>query len=117
MKRMFAVALGLMLVFVLFSVSWGAILTPIKTAVVSSFTNAQVTVNTTATLIKAANANRVSLVIRNIGATDIFIGTASVTTVNGFLIKVNESIALDRNTAALYGVVATSPTTVSYIEE
>ena len=117
MRKVVALVSVVALIFVLFSVSWGAVLTPIKTAVVSSFTTGQVNINTAATLIRATNANRVSIVIRNTGTTDMHIGTASVTTVNGFLVKASESITLDRNTAAIYGVVATSSVTSTYLEE
>ncbi len=77
----------------------------------------QVNVTTTATLIKATTSTRRSITIKNQGTVDMFIGTATVTTATGFLIKAGESITLSQNTAAIYGIVASGSTTAGYFEE
>ncbi len=87
------------------------------TAVSTTIATNQVTVADTATAIKALNTSRRSITIRNQGTTDMFIGSASVTTSTGFSVRAGESISLDRNTAAIYGIVASGSTTVGYLEE
>ncbi len=79
----------------------------------------QVSVDSTAggTVIKSANLSRRSIVIRNIGTVDMFIGASGLTTTTGFSVRAGESISLDRNTAAIYGITASSSTTVGYLEE
>lgn len=91
--------------------------TGVNTAVSTAFSTDQKTITSTATLIVASNSIRKSILIRNIGAVDIYIGTSAVTTANGFLLKANESIGLDRNTAAIYGRTASTSGTVSILEE
>jgi hypothetical protein len=80
----------------------------------------QVAVDNTATLITAAGG-RVSIIVRNIGAADVYIGLDnSVTTSTGFLLQTSgkESVTLDRTTSAIYAICGGSDnTTVSYIKE
>ena len=89
----------------------------VSTAVASSFTTGQVSVTTSATQIVASNSSRRSVIIRNQGGTDMYIGGSTVTTSNGLLLKASETITLDRNTAAIYGVVASGSTTAGYLQE
>ena len=89
----------------------------INTATSSTITTGQVTVSTSATLIIAANSSRRSVVVRNTGSTDMYIGASGVTTATGFLVKASEAFTVDRSTAAIYGVVASGTTTTNYIEE
>lgn len=79
----------------------------------------QVTVDTTVggVVIKALNTSRKSIIIRNQGATDMYVGPSGVTTANGILVKANEVLTLDRNTAAIYGIVGAGSTTAGYLEE
>jgi len=94
---------------------------PVHTTTSSTITADQVTVDDTGggILIIAANANRKSVIIRNLGADDMYVGpTATLTTATGMLVKMDESIVLDRTTAAIYGITAAAgSTTVAYIEE
>lgn len=91
----------------------------VQTTTSSTFTTGQVSIDNTAPLIKAANTSRKSVVLRNTGATDAYIGIDNtVSTSTGFLIKATESITLDRTTAAIYGVTAgAGTTTFAYLEE
>jgi len=91
----------------------------VTTATSSTITTGQVTVDTTVggIVIKASNASRRSIIIRNQGTVDMYIGPSGVTSTSGLLIKAGESITLDRNTAAIYGIVASTSTTAGYLEE
>lgn len=59
-----------------------------------------------ATLVSAANANRKSLLIRNIGLVNVFLGPAGVTIANGQQIAPNEALEDTATTAAWYAIVA-----------
>jgi len=83
----------------------------------SSITTSQVTVTNVATLIKAANTSRLSLGIRNQGSVDVYIGSSGVTTSTGIVLKSNNTLFLDNNTAAVYGITVSSTTTVGWVEE
>jgi hypothetical protein len=112
--------LGLTIIFCLLFVNIGigySAVTGVNTAVSTTIATDQKTITSTATVIVASNSIRKSILIRNIGAVDIYIGTSAVTTATGFLLKANESIGLDRNTAAIYGRTASTSGTVAYIEE
>jgi len=89
----------------------------VSTTTSSSISTGQVSVGTLATIIVASNSSRRSVIIRNQGATDMYIGNSGVTTSNGLLIKAGESIFLDRNTAAIYGIVSSGSTTAGYLQE
>ncbi len=91
----------------------------VYTTTSSTIATNQVTVDTTAggIVIKASNASRKSIIIRNQGLVDMYIGPTGVTSSNGLLIKAGESITLDRNTAAIYGITAATSTTAGYLEE
>ena len=98
----------------------GTALTPynIRTTTATTFSTGWVTVLNTATLIKAANTSRASIALRNIGSVDAYIGSYStIATSSGFPIKANESLTLDRNTSAIYGVVVSDATNIIYLEE
>jgi len=95
---------------------------PVYTTISATISTAQIAVDNTVggTLIKAANASRRSIIIRNqgtVGMPDIYVGVNGVTTATGLLIKLGESITLDRNTAAIYGITAAASTIVGYLEE
>ena len=77
----------------------------------------QVVIGQLPTLILAMNMKRRSLIIRNQGAVDMYIGNNIVTTATGLLLKANEVIILDRSYAAWYGITAAVNTTVGYVEE
>lgn len=92
---------------------------PVYTTLSSTITSGQVTVDTTAggVVIKAANTSRRSIIVRNQGATDMYVGPTPVTTANGILVKIDEVLVLDRTTAAIYGITAAGSTTAGYLEE
>lgn len=83
----------------------------------SSFTAAQVSVDTTAggTLIAAADLARKFLEIRNTGSAIVYWGPTGVTTATGYPLGPGESFTLDApmNTAAIYGIVASGSVTVA----
>jgi hypothetical protein len=75
-----------------------------------------VTVATTATLIKAA-ASRQSISIYNNGASTVFVGyDTAVTTTNGMPIPAGAEREI-RDELAVYGIVASGTVDVRYIEE
>jgi hypothetical protein len=91
----------------------------VSTATSSSLSTNQVAVDATGggTLIKAANSSRKSIIIRNQGSTDMYVGVSGVTALTGLLLKATEVLTLDRNTAAIYGITSAGSTTVGYLEE
>ena len=75
-----------------------------------------ISVATTATLIKATNTSRKSILIRNNGSASLFIGGNNlVTTSNGLEVPSNQSIHI-KDTDELYGIVATGTLDVRYLE-
>lgn len=82
-----------------------------------NFRAAQVTVTTTATQIIGARQGRVSVTITNLGATDVYIGDASVVSNTGHLLNgaKGASITLPA-TNPIYGITGTGSQRVSVIE-
>jgi len=75
-----------------------------------------ISVTTAATLIKATNASRKSILVRNYGSASLFIGgNNSVTTGNGFEVQANQSIYI-KDTDEIYGIVASGTLDVRYLE-
>lgn len=75
-----------------------------------------ISVTTVATLIKATNASRKSILVRNYGSASLFIGgNNSVTTSNGFEVQANQSIYI-KDTDEIYGIVASGTLDVRYLE-
>ena len=91
----------------------------VSTAVSSTITTNQITVDTTVggVLIRAINTSRRSIIIRNQGQTDMYVGASGLTALTGLLVKASENITLDRSTAAIYGITAAGSTTTGYLEE
>lgn len=83
----------------------------------STITTSQIVVSNSATLIKALNTSRQSIMIRNLGSVGVYIGASGVTTTIGILLNQYDTITLDKNTAAIYGITSSSTSTVSYLEE
>lgn len=81
-----------------------------------SKTAAAATCDTTADQLVAANASRVSLLIRNVGTVDIYLGLSGVTTSTGMLLSPGEWIADDSSTDAWYGITGSGTGAVRYIE-
>ena len=84
----------------------------------ASLAHGQVTIGSTATMIKAANTSRKAITIKNIGAVDVYIGNSGVTTSNGYKLASNAVSPEIRSTAAIYGIrAADGAGTVCYWEE
>src|SRR4051812_22628362 len=92
---------------------------PVTEAAAGGCAHNQISVSSTATLVIAANAARANCTVRNVGATDCYLGSSSaVTTGNGFLLTSAGKDALDvKWTGAVYAITASSTTTVAYFEE
>lgn len=84
----------------------------------TAFAQNQVTIDTTAggVTIASARETRKSILIVNRGAVNIYIGTGSVTTSNGFLLQPNDGLKLE-TTAEVKGITASSSSTAHYTEE
>lgn len=81
-----------------------------------TMTNGNITVTTSATLIKATNTSRKSILIRNNGSSTLFIGgNNSVATSTGYQVTVGQSIYL-YDTDEIYGIVASGTLDVRYLE-
>ena len=82
-----------------------------------SLANNQVSVTTTSDTVVAARAGRRALLIVQHGTTDVYLGTGTVTTTNGVLLKgvAGASISIP-TAAAVNGIVASGTQTVSYLE-
>ena len=81
-----------------------------------TFDTQQVSVGITPTLIAAANAARGGLVVTNPSTTiTVFIGSSAVTISTGQALLPGNSITIP-TTADVYGVVAASTQTVSFLE-
>lgn len=72
-------------------------------------------VGTTATLLRAANANRINLNVRNLTA-DAYIGDSAVTAATGHLLKAGDAFDI-KWAGAVYAITASGTTTFSYFEE
>ena len=83
----------------------------------SESANGNVSIGTSAAIIKAANGRRESLVVQNVHASQVlYIGDGSVTTSNGLRIPAGESMRLQTK-AAVYGIASGASTDVRYFEE
>jgi hypothetical protein len=79
----------------------------------------QITVATTATLIRSTNANRSAIVVVNHGSTNVFIGfTSAVTTTTGVLLAgiPGQTLAIQTR-SDIYGIVASGTQAVGFYEE
>lgn len=89
----------------------------IKAAANPNVSYGNVSVGNTATLIQAANANRSSCLVQNLGAAPIYIGsTNSVTVSNGIEIPVGGSMEV-KHTGTIYGICASGTQDTRYMEE
>jgi hypothetical protein len=87
-------------------------------AVAGAFATGQASIADTATLIAAANANRLRLVIVMHGTTDVYVGASGLSTATGQLLKgVAGNQLVIKHNQAVYGIVASGSQTVSYLEE
>ncbi len=75
------------------------------------------TVGITSVLLRAANQNRNSLVIQNLGPGSLYIGTVSVSTANAPQIAPGGSLALDQSEDDVFTVASLAGTDVRFFEE
>jgi len=77
--------------------------------------NGQVTVDTTAggVTIITASSDRQGVLIKNQGTVDCYIGTGTVTTVNGVLLEAGESVPMPTD-SEIKGITAALSTTIGY---
>ena len=82
-----------------------------------SIASNQVSVTTTSGAIVSSRTGRRSLLIVNHGTTDVYLGTGTVTTSNGLLLKGTAGASVSIPTsAAVNGIVGSGTQTVSYLE-
>ena len=73
--------------------------------------NAQVTVTTTPTLLVAADPHDQTVIVRA-GSSDVYVGNASVSTTNGFLLEHKTIVTFPLGAyEALYGICASGTVT------
>jgi hypothetical protein len=79
----------------------------------------QVTVTTTATLLRAANTSRSAVVLVNHGSTNVFIGfTSAVTSTTGvMLVGIPGQTLTIQTRSSIYGIVASGTQVVGFYEE
>lgn len=81
----------------------------------STLNYSNISVTTSATLIKASNSSRKRILIRNLHSVSIWIGDSGVLTTDGFELKPKECIVL-WDTAAIYGIVLADTADIRYLE-
>lgn len=67
---------------------------------------AEVTCDNTVDLLAAADANRQSLLLKNISGTTGYLGPVGVTVATGYPVDPGEEFRVDKSTAAIYGITA-----------
>ncbi len=75
----------------------------------------RITIATTSTVIKAINADRRSILIKNNDSVSIYIGDSSVATSDGYELEAGKSMYLTDN-EAIYGIVTTGTANLAYLE-
>ena len=76
----------------------------------------QITCDTSADQLIALNTSRRTVMIRNIGSVDSYLGQAAVTTSTGFLLRPGETFIDEWTTQAWFGVTASGTATFSILE-
>ena len=76
----------------------------------------QVTIAATVTRIIERNYQRKFIIIKNIGANDMYIGNSTVTSNTGYLLSSGNTIEFTRTKGEIHGISALG-TTISYMEE
>ena len=77
----------------------------------------QVAIGIIATRIISKNLQRKSIIIRNIGSSDIYIGSLSVTVNSGLLLRLDDVLILDKTKGEIYAISDSIAGTVVYLEE
>lgn len=75
-----------------------------------------VSATTTATLLLAANTSRSTATFVNVGAADVYLGTAAVTAAAGIKVPVGSSLRDVSTVAAWYGITASGTADVRVVE-
>jgi hypothetical protein len=91
----------------------------VTTAAGNALRTVAATATTTATIVSNI-ANRQSVILRNDGATDCFVGGSTVTasgSTKGILLAAGGTMTLDKMTAAVYAICASGTTSVIALEE
>ena len=76
-----------------------------------------VSVTTSETTIRAAEPNRVSLLIQNLGSVDVYVGKSGVTQSNGIRVRPGDSFGTIQFTGTVVGVAVSGTCDVRYWEE
>lgn len=74
-----------------------------------------VTISSTATIIRAANSSRKKILIKNNGTQTVYIGVSGVTTSTGIPLSSSVNIVLNTDDV-IYGITSTSTSDIRYIE-
>lgn len=82
----------------------------------TAFAAGQVTVTTTSGTLLAARDTRKSVAFVNRGSYNVYVGTGTVTSSNGFLLQPGDAVTI-RTTAQVNAISSTSSNQVHYIEE
>src|SRR3990167_7126049 len=89
-----------------------------KRVAISFGTNALaslVSIGTTTTQIVPANTDRLSLILRNISNTTIFISFVSPATTSSMYLKQDDALTLDRSKTSVFGIVASGGGEIRYL--
>jgi hypothetical protein len=91
----------------------------VSQALVSTIVHGQVDITNAATIIIATNTARKSVMIRNLTATDVYIGDSTLTVATGIPIKQGDTypLIIDKTSVAIYGIVSAGTGTVAYLEQ
>lgn len=84
-------------------------------AMAATLNHGAVTVGTGAITIKAANTSRKSILIRNNGSTNVFIGPSGVTATNGYKMTPGKCLYLV-DVEIIYGISDSGSNSVRYLE-
>jgi len=76
---------------------------------------AKVTMTTTSAVIVGLNANRKSVILKNVGTQTVYVGT-SLATLNHFMLDAGESLTLENYTGQLAGITSTGTSEIRYFE-
>lgn len=77
----------------------------------------QVAIGTITTRIVSKNLQRKSIIIRNVGSSDIYIGSLSVTVNSGLLLRLDDVLILDKTKGEIYAISDSIAGIVVYLEE
>lgn len=82
-----------------------------------TISHGQATVTTSEVTLRAANAGRRSIIIQNLGAGTLFIGSAGVLSTTGMKIVTDGRLILDRGIGGAITAIASASCDVRFLEE